>query len=492
MLRILRSEWGPIAMKIDEQQRVVAVQRLGLMGTVAEPELEDLVQLMATIFEAPISFLSIIDEDRQWILASVGLSMKEFPRNQSFCQHTIKSDLMIVEDTLRDERFKEHPMVASERGLRFYAGTAIKTTDGQPVGTLCIGDVVPRTMSEKQVNALRVLGLQANARIELREQRRELQRALFEAERARAELAASERQFQAFMDNAPFMSSVKDSEGKYLYYSRALAERYGISREAWLGKRIVDLFPANVIDIFHRHDMDVIESGEQTVIGEAFLYPAGAPSHVRMYRFPYSDGEHRMLGTVSIDETEAVEREAELHRYQRELEAANAKLAELAATDPLTGLANRRVFDDRLSTEFSQARRKNRGLSVMMIDVDDFKQLNDSYGHEEGDLCLQQMADLLSNLVREPDLIARYGGEEFILLLPETDEDQALHLAERMLATIRSHTWKWRPITVSGGIASLSSEMRNQQQLIGKADEALYAAKHAGKDRFIVADQGAV
>jgi diguanylate cyclase (GGDEF)-like protein/PAS domain S-box-containing protein len=477
-------------MKIDETKRLAAARRLGLMNSEPEPEFEDLVQLAAALFATPISFLSIIDDKRQWILASVGLSISDYPRDQTFCQYTIlEDDLMIVEDTLRDDRFKAHPMVTSEGGLRFYAGTTIKTSDGQPVGTLCIADFIPRCMSDTQIHSLQVLGRQANARIELREQRRELQKALLEAERAKAELAASEGRFQAFMDSSPFMSYLKDSEGKFVFYNRAVAERYDITREEWIGKGILEILPQEVVERFHEHDMEVIANGQQSVLDEVF-HPPGEPSvNLHMYRFPCPDGDKRLLGTIAIDVTESVRREAELTRYQRELVAANARLTELAATDSLTGLANRRVFDERLSMEFSQARRKKRALSVMMIDVDNFKQLNDQYGHEEGDVCLKQVADLLVDLVREADLIARYGGEEFVLLLPETDAQQAMHLADRMLAAMSSQTWKCMTMTISGGIAALRPETANQQQLISKADEALYDAKRAGKDRFLIANE---
>jgi diguanylate cyclase (GGDEF)-like protein len=182
---------------------------------------------------------------------------------------------------------------------------------------------------------------------------------------------------------------------------------------------------------------------------------------------------------------DAIARETELGQYQQQLEAANARLRELATTDPLTGLANRRVFDARLAAEFAQAHRYGRSLAVMLLDVDNFKQRNDRFGHDEGDATLKRLAVLLARSVRESDLVVRYGGEEFVLLLPETDEAQALLLGARILAMVRGHEWGHEQMTLSGGVADLAESVRLRQGMVSLADEALYAAKRAGKDRMM-------
>jgi diguanylate cyclase (GGDEF)-like protein len=183
--------------------------------------------------------------------------------------------------------------------------------------------------------------------------------------------------------------------------------------------------------------------------------------------------------------SDAVTRESELQRYQQQLEAANAQLRELATTDPLTGVANRRVFDTQLTTMFAHARRYGRSLAVMILDIDNFKQRNDRYGHDEGDATLKRFAALLSRGVRESDLVVRYGGEEFILLLPETNEQGAITLANRILAMVRGYEWGPEQLTISGGIADMQPSVMRSHELVTRADRALYDAKHAGKDRIV-------
>jgi diguanylate cyclase (GGDEF)-like protein len=183
--------------------------------------------------------------------------------------------------------------------------------------------------------------------------------------------------------------------------------------------------------------------------------------------------------------SDAVTRESELQRYQQQLEAANAQLRELATTDPLTGVANRRVFDAQLITLFANARRYGRPLALMILDIDNFKQRNDRFGHDEGDATLRRFAALLSRSVRETDLVVRYGGEEFVLLLPETNEQGALMLSNRILAMIRGYEWGREQVTVSGGLADVQPSVVRPHELVTRADKALYAAKRAGKDKII-------
>jgi diguanylate cyclase (GGDEF)-like protein len=175
--------------------------------------------------------------------------------------------------------------------------------------------------------------------------------------------------------------------------------------------------------------------------------------------------------------------EAAAHALNAELERTNALLAEQATTDGLTGLKNKRFLDEALEVHFSRAVRQREPLSVVLLDVDRFKPFNDAYGHQAGDDVLRAVAASLKGSVRDHDVVARYGGEEFLVVLPNTDRDACLAVAERLRAGIERHAWRLRPVTASFGAATLSSEMIDPSVLVEHADRALYRSKGRGRNR---------
>ncbi|SIN84373.1 response regulator receiver modulated diguanylate cyclase [Singulisphaera sp. GP187] len=168
---------------------------------------------------------------------------------------------------------------------------------------------------------------------------------------------------------------------------------------------------------------------------------------------------------------------------QEELERKNVQLAELATTDGLTGLKNRRCFDEALTTACSFAVRCGYPLSLMMFDVDHFKTLNDSFGHPAGDSVLATLAEILRSETRDHDVVARYGGEEFTVLLPATVAEEASQLADRLRMTVRNHPWSQRAVTVSAGVATTGADLATGPALLEAADRALYHSKRSGRDR---------
>lgn len=205
--------------------------------------------------------------------------------------------------------------------------------------------------------------------------------------------------------------------------------------------------------------------------------------HLQLRNRPAPDG--RSLVLVS-DATE-------LKVAERALIAANASLETLASVDDLTGLFNRRVFDETLARELSRSVRANSHLSLLMVDVDRFKAYNDTYGHQSGDRCLKTVAgSIKSSMRRFSDMASRYGGEEFAIILPETDEDGAYFMGDALRKAIRDeaipHSASEKGVvTVSVGLAHYgpNSNSRAAAELIGRADEALYSAKAAGRDRVM-------
>ena len=186
-----------------------------------------------------------------------------------------------------------------------------------------------------------------------------------------------------------------------------------------------------------------------------------------------------------------------LSSTQQQLHAANADLARMAFSDGLTGIANRRYFDEQLHLLYQQARHETQPLSVLQIDIDFFKQFNDTYGHLAGDQCLRQVAQCIrSKLRRTQELVARVGGEEFAVLLPDSDSEQARLLAEQIrqaiwqLAIAHRHSAAGNRVSISIGLATLSWH-HSEHQLMRDADIALYKAKNQGRNQVVIASDSA-
>ncbi len=174
--------------------------------------------------------------------------------------------------------------------------------------------------------------------------------------------------------------------------------------------------------------------------------------------------------------------DCQLEAYRRQLEEANVHLQALATTDGLTHLSNRRAFQEKLTDEVERAARYGTPLSLLLLDIDHFKQFNDTFGHPAGDRVLLSVAVLLEATARSTDFVARYGGEEFVVLLPNTDEYGAEVLADRFRSAIENAAWGQRSITVSVGVSTLVAPEGDGTALIEQADAALYVSKKNGRN----------
>ena len=224
---------------------------------------------------------------------------------------------------------------------------------------------------------------------------------------------------------------------------------------------------------------------------EARISPLGANTVLFIAR----DATERMLAQRALHAAN-VELERRVMERTRELQSANVRLIELATRDELTGVANRRLFNETLDAEIRRARRDKRSLSLLFCDVDYFKKYNDRYGHQAGDECLIKIGHLLAALFRRAgELPARYGGEEFAVILPGTDAFQALLLGEKLRADVEalqirheeSNISQW--VTLSIGIVSIQPRGKHTSAFfIQEADNALYRSKEEGRNRVTVAE----
>ena len=191
---------------------------------------------------------------------------------------------------------------------------------------------------------------------------------------------------------------------------------------------------------------------------------------------------HTLFIIKKVLETKSLQEMAKKSEYYRKL----------STTDDLTGLNNHRYFKHILANELRRHARYNRPLNLLMIDIDNFKKVNDTYGHLTGDQVLKQVASLLRKNVRACDLLARYGGEEFAVILPETTENEAFMVGQRIVLAINKHQFKTIEeetivnLSVTVGLASFPQDADESQQLMKKADQAMYQGKILGKNRICV------
>ena len=277
-----------------------------------------------------------------------------------------------------------------------------------------------------------------------------------------------------------------DFKGHRSYVSAAAEWLGGWSREQLLGKKSLELVHPDdrgkVRSVIERLRLgghgELVEYRVENVRG-GYLWVEGNLRAVHDMSTGVSIGILNMLRDISH------RKEAE-----RKLQDAYATLQALAATDPLTHLANRRAFDQCLANEWRRCLRERMPVSVLLIDADWFKSFNDTYGHPRGDRCLKQIADsALEAVSRASDMVARIGGEEFGVILPNTHSEGARQLAEKIRSALRARkvTHSANPsgsVTISVGCATMVPSVgEHASTLIQRADEALYRAKHAGRDR---------
>jgi len=281
---------------------------------------------------------------------------------------------------------------------------------------------------------------------------------------------------------------VLDRDIKITYWNRWMVMHSGLPSEQILGEPLYDFFPHLNTKSFNKNCKTVLSFGNFAFFSQKlhnFLFPF-KPDSSFGYRFELMQQSCTMGPIRSEDNTISglfmiIQDVTELATYEQ-------KLVEMNTKDMLTGIYNRRFLDSRLKEECDRHHRYSRPLSLMMIDIDFFKKVNDTYGHQCGDHILKAVAEKASLIIRKTDVMARYGGEEFCCLLPETDPAAAEAVAENLRMQIEEMVSSFEgnqvSVTISLGISSINGD-DTPESLLKRADEALYEAKHTGRNRFV-------
>jgi len=436
----------------DEAQRLAALRRYAVLDTESEPSFDRIVALVERNLGVPIALVSLVDDERQWFKACIGLDGRETSRDVAFCAHAIlASDVFEVPDALADPRFVDNPLVTGPPFIRAYLGAPLITEDRFRLGTLCALDTRPREFTPTEIATLVDLAKLVVDELELRR------------------TARDRKLFERITETSPNMMYLLDATTRQLVWTSRLAPE--ASHTVLSPDR---LHPAD------REAIDAHARRRRTLTDDGFIEVT--------FRMATDSGEYRWLLTRErVFERAADGSVREVVGVVMDITAlklAEERLAALALTDTLTALPNRRALDARLELLGHEAQRGRRfGLAV--IDIDHFKKVNDTHGHAMGDRVLAAVASVLRDSVRKHDLAARMGGEEFCVVLADVEPDQLVVLAERLRGAIEAIAEPLR-VTASIGVCH-SSLAADPQRLVELADAALYRAKAGGRNRVDVA-----
>ncbi|AVV50669.1 MULTISPECIES: sensor domain-containing diguanylate cyclase [Leptospira] len=300
-----------------------------------------------------------------------------------------------------------------------------------------------------------------------------------------------EYDLEKLVNNSIDLLSIVDLKGNVLLVNPAFERTLGWKEEELLGR--------DPFHLLHPEDREM-------TLQEFKKLNQGLPTLSHQNRYICADGNYKyftwtaspdlnsgLIYVTGKDISEMIESNSKISQLAAELKDANDKLFEQASTDPLTKLKNRRAFNEDLNRLIHLAQSQGTSLSLLMIDVDFFKDYNDKFGHPAGDKVLIEIALLLTRTLRKCDILARYGGEEFIIALPNASQTDSVEITERLIQAIREFAWEKKSITISIGISTLTFPLGGSlpieenvclTNLIESADRALYASKTEGRDRF--------
>lgn len=307
-------------------------------------------------------------------------------------------------------------------------------------------------------------------------------------------------QFRFAIEASPCAMILVSAEGSIVLVNREAERLFGYGPGELAGQSIETLVPESLRRSHRAQRQEFNQEPGRRPMGHSRDLTGrrrdGTTLPIEIGLNPLETPEGRYVLAAVVDLTERKRFEQRISSQAEELKEVNARLAELAVTDHLTGLWNRRAFLDQLEIQMEMALRATRPMSLLILDLDHFKRYNDQYGHLAGDDVLKRAARILRHQARRSDYAARIGGEEFAIILPETDARGAVRLGERFRGALERAEWPRREITASVGGATLAFRAPDQRpdpdwrsRLLADADQALYHAKESGRNRVTHVDQ---
>ncbi|WP_140987029.1 putative bifunctional diguanylate cyclase/phosphodiesterase [Asticcacaulis tiandongensis] len=442
----------------DENQRIHALNQYGLKDGSPLPSLDSVVRIAAQMFDIPAAAVNMIGSDTVFLAANHGVGDFDNSRDVSFCAHAItQDDVLVVPDTHLDERFHDNPLVTGPANIRFYAGVPLRSPDGHAIGVLCVIDGKPRQAFRQQEREnLKGLASLAVDKLELR----------------RLEVATGQGKsdFQKIAVSSPNAIVCFDQDLKITAWNRAATLMFGYSENEAVDRQVEMLMPESN-QLAFRQDIERIVASGVPAVNSAVKEVTGLRQDGTRFPIEFSpscweEGGRLHFGAILLDVTE--------RRQQAEA------LMRIAHFDDLTGLSNRTAFVEALADHL----KANRPASVLVIDIDGFKDINDTLGYGIGDAILQEVGERLKTVLRACDLVSRISGDTFgVLLSGVGDVFSATSGANDVMAALA------RPIILDGneiritagcGVAICPSHSTDPDELMANADLALFEAKKSG------------
>ncbi len=295
------------------------------------------------------------------------------------------------------------------------------------------------------------------------------------------------QQERIFLDNLinsiPFLIFYKDLQGVYIGVNTSFEKFFGKKEAQIIGKTDFDLFDSETAEAFREQDQKMLLSKTKRSNEEWIEYPGGEKVLLETTKSPVLDENNEVLGLIGISRDITQQKQAEVLLKENE-----AKLEHLANFDQLTHLPNRNLFLERFEQTLNEARRFNKGIAVIFMDLDNFKYINDTFGHEIGDVLLVKVAERLSRALRKYDLISRFGGDEFVVALPYLDNEKPVAPFVEKLKSAFERPFELKGqstyITCSMGVSLYPDSGDSAGSLLKFADMAMYKAKEKGRNQF--------
>lgn len=446
-----------------ERERLQALEALQVFATPPEAAFDDLAWLAAALCETPIALVSLIGKDTLWFKARHGIDAESVPRSEGFCGHAIAHDALLeVEDASLDPRFFRFPIVAGSAGIRFYAGMPLHGSDGYAYGTLCVLDTRPRKLGDIQREGLQRLARRTTDSLEAR-------RKHLLAQGKKAAIAQ-------LLDLLPDGVVTCDESGILQEFNAVARDWHGMDPRAYPASewathfglyddKGVHLLRSDQVPLARAWRGETVR--EQTIV----IRPLNQPQRtVSCNAHPLLDEEGKIQGAV-----------CSMHDITVQIRFAHM-MEKMALTDELTGLPNRAAWFAELNRVVAHAQRSGCSIAVLFIDLDGFKQINDSLGHAAGDEVLYQFSSRLRDSCRKTDFVARLAGDEFVICLNHFDEEKThpaaiaeqIHDAMRYPMDVGGHQLVVR---CSVGVAVGKGPDIDADRIMDLADKAMYEAK---------------